>query len=108
MTYKVATTCVSAVNVVTGSRVVNGTVISGRPTGTRREVRVSSATNEGVGGAASKSVAAATKVRATAAEVSTTATGEVPSTPATASVATATAAAVALGACGHRGPGGDR
>ena len=111
--YKVTTAAgVPAINVVTGSRVVNSAaVITGNRAGARRKVRVSATANERVWGAASKGVAAsaevsttatAAKVRAatTAAEVTTT------STAAAVSATTATAT-VALGTGRHRRPGRD-
>jgi hypothetical protein len=120
--YKVTTAAgVPAVNVVTGSRVVNrAAVITGNRAGARRKVRVSATGNERVWGAASKGVAASAEVSTTTAAAKvrpTTAAAKVrPATAAAAEVTTTTSAAVsaapttatvALSSGRHRSPGRD-
>jgi hypothetical protein len=74
---------------------MNVAVVAGNPAGTRREVRMRSATSEPAGATANG-------------RVSTTA-AEVPTAAAAASVSTtATTTTVTLGAGRHRSPGGDR
>jgi len=111
MAYEVTTTGVPAVNVVTRSRVVSGTVISASPAGTRREVRVSRAASEAVGSAGKGRVATTAKVRTTTGKVSATTAASVSAATATATTtvsAATTATTVTLGAGRHRRPGGDR
>ena len=115
MAYEMTAAGIPAVNVVTRSRVVSGiTVKTGNPTGTRREVRVSSTAANEVGGstAAGKAVAAAAEVRAAtaAAEVTTTSAAAVSATTTTSAAVSATAATatVALGSSRHRRPSSDR
>ena len=107
MAYKVTTTGVPAVNVVTRGRVAN----TCNSAWTGGEVRVSSTANVGAGSPASKATdAAAGEVRTTTttAEMRATATTTCVSPAATTGVSPASAATVTFGAGDHWGPGDDR
>jgi hypothetical protein len=78
---------------------MNVAVVASNPAGTRREVRMRSATSEPAGAAANGSVST------TAAEVPTATAAASVSATATATTTTTT---VTLGAGRHRSPGGDR